>query len=34
MLGLKQQLPCQSIHKSSFLEQMMGTSLEMINFET
>jgi len=34
ILGLKQHLPCQWIHKSSFLEQIMGNSPEIIHFET
>ena len=34
ILCLKQYLPCQCIHKSSFLEQIMGNGPELINFET
>jgi len=33
-LGLKQHLPFQCIHKSSFLEQIMGNSPESMHFET
>ena len=34
ILGIKQHLPCQWIHKSSFLEQIMGNIPEIIHFET
>ena len=33
ILGLKQHLQCQYIHKSSFLEQIMGNSPEIIHFD-
>ena len=34
LVGLKQQLPCQWIQKSSFLEQIIENSQEIIHFET
>jgi len=33
ILGLKQHLPCQCIHKSSFLAQIIGNSPEINHFE-
>jgi len=33
-LGIKQHLPCQCIQKSSFLEQVMVNSAEIIKFKT
>mgnify|MGYP000367357639 FL=1 len=34
MLGLNQHLPCQCIHKSSFLEQIMKNGPDIIHFKT
>jgi len=34
ILGLTQHLPCQCIQTSSFLEQIMWKSPEIIHFET
>ena len=33
MLGLNQHLPCQCIHKSSFLEQIMKNGPDIIHFK-